>query len=388
MTLIGAGTVVLDGRIARPGWLELSDGRILACGTGIAPRRPDIELPEHIVVPGFVDMHVHGGGGGSYSDATAADIADATEFHRRHGTTSTMASVVTTAPDDLLRTVALLANEVEAGTLAGIHLEGPWLSPARRGAHAPELLREPDLAEIEAVLAAGRGTVRMVTVAPELPGAMRAIERLVEANVVVAVGHTDATYEQARAAIDAGATVGTHVFNAMRPLHHREPGPIVALLEDPRVTVELIGDGVHIHPALHRHLVHTVGADRIALVTDAMAAAGTPDGEYRLGPVDVTVCCGVAHVSGTSTIAGSTATMAQLFRAAVDSAGPDPDAALLAAVRMTATTPAHAIGLTDVGTLRPGLHADLVVLNQNYEPTAVMRRGRFPDNAPLPSPTS
>ncbi|MFI5779794.1 N-acetylglucosamine-6-phosphate deacetylase [Nocardia sp. NPDC051570] len=375
MTLLSAGTLVLDDRICRPGWIEFEGQRIRACGAGIAPRTPDIDLPEAIVVPGFVDIHVHGGGGASYSEGTVSDIEDAARFHLRHGTTTTLASLVTAAPEELLRTVALLAERVGAGTLAGIHLEGPWLSPARRGAHAENQLREPDSAEIAALLEAGRGAIAMVTIAPELPGAAAAIDRFVDANVVVAVGHTDATYEQTRTAIDAGATVGTHVFNAMRPLHHREPGPALALLEDPRVTVELIADGVHIHPALLRDLVCATGSERIALVTDAMAAAGTPDGAYRLGPVDVTVSCGVAHVTGTSTIAGSTATMDRLFRAAVEAAGPDPDAALLAAVRMTATTPARALGLDEVGCLRAGLRADLVVLDSRLEPAAVIHRG-------------
>ncbi|RDI64845.1 N-acetylglucosamine 6-phosphate deacetylase [Nocardia pseudobrasiliensis] len=373
--LISAGTIVLDDRICRPGWIEFEGERIAACGSGTPPRAPDLDLPESTVVPGFVDMHVHGGGGASYSDGTAAAVAEAARFHLRHGTTTTLASLVTASPDELLSTVALIADQVGSGTLAGIHLEGPWLSPARRGAHAENQLRDPDPAEITALLEAGRGAIRMVTIAPELPGAAAAIDRFVQANVVVAVGHTDATYDQTRAAIEAGATVGTHVFNAMRPLHHREPGPVLALLEDPRVTVELIADGVHIHPALLRDLVRGKGSDRIALVTDAMAAAGTPDGEYRLGPVDVTVCCGVAHVTGTSTIAGSTATMAQLFRAAVTAAGPDPDAALLAAVRMTSTNPARAVGLTEVGRLCPGSRADLVVLDRDLALTAVVRRG-------------
>ncbi|MCM6774159.1 N-acetylglucosamine-6-phosphate deacetylase [Nocardia sp. CDC159] len=383
MMLISAGTIVLDGRICRPGWIEIEGARISACGTGTAPRRPDIDLPDGIVVPGFVDMHVHGGGGASYSDGTVAAIEESARFHLGHGTTTTVASLVTAAPEDLLRTVALLADRVGGGTLAGIHLEGPWLSPARRGAHAENQLRDPDRAEIDALLAAGRGGIRMVTIAPEVPGAAAAIERLKDANVVVAVGHTDATYEQTRAAIEAGATVGTHVFNAMRPLHHREPGPALALLEDPRVTVELIADGVHIHPALLRDLVRRTGSERIALVTDAMAAAGTPDGRYRLGPVDVTVTCGVAHVTGTSTIAGSTATMDAMFRAAVAAAGTDLDAALTAAVRMTSANPARALGLGEVGVLRAGMRADLVALDADLGLIGVVHGGRLVSPAPL-----
>ncbi len=192
-------------------------------------------------------------------------------------------------------------------------------------------MRDATPAEIDALLAAGDGAIRMVTLAPERPGSDDAITRLVDAGVVVAVGHTDATYEQTRHAIELGATVGTHLFNAMRPLHHREPGPALALLEDPRVIVELIADGIHLHPAVVHTTVQAAGADRVALVTDATAAAGAEDGEYRLGAVPVDVVEGVARVRGTPTIAGSTATMDQLFGAAAG-LGSDRDAALIAAV--------------------------------------------------------
>ncbi|MGH3544248.1 MAG: amidohydrolase family protein, partial [Mycobacterium sp.] len=192
----------------------------------------------------------------------------------------------------------------------------------------------------------------------------------------VAVGHTDASYEQTRHAIELGATVGTHVFNAMRPLHHREPGPALALLEDSRVTAELIADGVHVHPAVARAVIEAAGADRVALVTDAIAAAGLGDGEFRLGAMQIDVVEQVARVRGTSTIAGSTATMDQLFRAAA-AFGTDPDAALAAAVQMTSTTPARALGLDHVGSLRAGRDADLVVLDQDLHVTAVMADGEW-----------
>lgn len=337
----------------------------------------DVDLPDATVVPGFVDMHVHGGGGAAYSDA--GGVERAASFHRRHGTTGGLASLMTAAPEALLGQVRVLAEATRHGVVDGIHLEGPWLSGQHCGAHDPAWLRDPDAGEIDALLGAGGGALRMVTLAPELPGGLDAIRRFTDAGVVVAVGHTDATYAQVQAAIEAGASVGTHLFNAMRPLHQREPGPVLALLEDPRVTVELIADGVHVHPALIRHAIDTAGPDRVALVTDAMAAAGGVDGgAFRLGGLDVDVVAGVARVRGTPTIAGSTATMDRLFATAVTllgAAGQGYGGALAAAVRLTSTTPARALGLEHAGELRPGSGADLVVLDRDLRVLRVMRRG-------------
>ena len=375
-TLIAAGTVILEQGICRPGWLETSGPRIVDCGSGLPPRPADVDMPHTLVVPGFVDMHAHGGGGASYTDANDADILRAARFHRRHGTTTTLASLVTAPPTDLLRAVAVLAESTRAGTVAGIHLEGPWLSPTRCGAHDPTQLRDPAPAEIDALLAAGEGTIRMVTLAPERAASNDAITRFVDAGVIVAVGHTEATYEQTRRAVELGATVGTHLFNAMRPVHHREPGPALALLEDARVTVELIADGVHVHPAMLRAVIEAAGADRVALVTDATAAAGLGDGEFQLGAVQIDVVERVARVRGTSTIAGSTATMDQLFRTAAG-LGSDRDTALAAAVQMTSTTPARALGLDNVGALRAGADANLVVLDRDLQVADVMADGEW-----------
>jgi N-acetylglucosamine-6-phosphate deacetylase len=371
MGLISAGTMILDGRIGRPGWLETSGARILACGAGPPPRAADHDFPDCTVVPGFIDMHVHGGGGASYTDPDG--ITAAADFHRRHGSTTTLASLVTTSPAALIAGVRALAAAAERGTIAGIHLEGPWLSRGRCGAHDPTQMRDPEPAEIDAVLAAGGGAIRMVTLAPELPGAEDAIRRFLDAGVVAAVGHTDATYEQTVRAVVAGATVGTHLFNAMPPLHHREPGPALALLQDPGVTVELIADGVHVHPEVVRAVIRAVGPDRVAVVSDAIAAAGCADGAFRLGAVSIDVVSGVARVRGTSTIAGSTATMDRLFRA-VHAYGDD---ALLAAARMTAATPARALGLERVGVLRAGFTANLVVLGRDWRVDAVMADGEW-----------
>jgi len=331
------------------------------------------------VVTGFVDMHVHGGGGGAFpADPSEMEAATATavDLHRRHGTTTMIASLVTAHAAELLAQVSAMAELVRSGVVAGIHLEGPWLAAERCGAHELSALRDPDPAELDRVLAAGGETIRMVTLAPERTGGLAAIRRIVDAGAVAAVGHTEATYAQARAAVDAGATVATHLFNAMRPVHHREPGPVLALMEDPRVTVELITDGVHLHPALYREVSRSVGPDRVALVTDAMAAAGMADGAYRLGSLAVDVIDGVAKVAGTDTIAGSTATMDHVVRYAVENSGLPRDDALLAAVRQSSVNPARALGLVEAGLAIGGV-ADLVVLDAQLTVTSVLRQGSW-----------
>jgi N-acetylglucosamine-6-phosphate deacetylase len=375
--VISAGTVVIDGRVCRPGWVHTAGRAIVACGAGAPPEPADVDLTNSVVVPGFIDMHVHGGGGASFNDGDAGAVAG---FHQRHGTTSMLASLVTAAPTELLTAVRTLADATREGAVAGIHLEGPWLSAARCGAHDPTLLRALDPGEIQSVLAAADGTIRMVTLAPELPGSDAAIRQFLDADVVVAVGHTSATYEQTRHALDLGATVGTHLFNAMPKLDHREPGPVLALLEDPRVTLELIADGVHVHPAMMQLVIDAAGAERVAVVTDAMSAAGCGDGAFRLGTMPIEVESGVARVRGTSTIAGSTATMDRLFRALAGfraGLGRDADAALAAAVQMTSATPARALGLERAGRLQAGYDANLVVLDDELQVAAVMVHGEW-----------
>lgn len=378
--VLSAGTVVTGDAVLRPGWVAV-DGATIRAAVGGAP--PDAATVTDLgagatLVPGFVDVHTHGGGGGSFPGAEPDQVGTAITFHRRHGTTTMLASLVTAAPAALLADVRALSERVADGELAGVHLEGPWLSERRCGAHDVGLLRDPDPAELAGVLRAGRGTVRMVTLAPERHGALDAVRAVVDAGAVAAVGHTDATYEVVRGAVDAGATAGTHLFNAMRPVHHREPGPVVALLDDPRVTVEIILDGHHVHPALYAMVTRAAGPGRVALVTDAMAAAGMPDGDYRLGDLDVTVAAGTAVLAGTSTIAGSTTTMDVGFRTAVATwGGPSSDPALLRAVDQTSTTPARTLGLPHVGALRAGAAADVVVLDAALAVSRVLRAGRW-----------
>ena len=376
--VITASAVVCEDEVLRPGWLVVDDGRVTATGSGPTPREADLTFDDGIIVPGFVDMHVHGGGGASYTDGDPDDARRAVDFHRTQGTTTTLASLVSADPDVLVEQIRGLRELVDAGDIAGIHLEGPWLSHDRCGAHDPAALRSPTRSDVGKLLDAGDGSIRMVTLAPELDGALPAIEQLTDAGVVVAIGHTEATYDQTRAAIAAGARVGTHLFNAMRPLHHREPGPALALLEDPSVTVEVVGDGVHVHPSLAAYVEQTAGPDRVALVTDAMAAAGMIDGSYRLGVLDVDVVDSVARVRATGAIAGSTATMARLFERSVRGSRGDgllTDSALLAASAMTSSTPARALRLGDVGELAPGRWADFVVLDDAGWVQDVYRRG-------------
>jgi N-acetylglucosamine-6-phosphate deacetylase len=370
--LLAAGRVVTPARILAPGWVHVDGDRIIDVGAGEPPRAADVSLPAATLVPGFVDSHVHGGGGASFDSGDPEDAATAVRAHRAHGTTTMIASLVTERPEVLAASVRGLADLVEDGLLAGIHLEGPWLSPRYAGAHDPDLLTDPAPHAVDTLLEAGRGHVRMVTLAPELDGGLDAVRRLTDAGVVAAIGHTDATYDIACAALEAGARVGTHLFNAMRGLHHREPGPIAALLEHPGAYVELVSDGVHVHPAALR-LAARAKPDLTVLVTDAMAAAAAADGDYRLGRLTVEVRDGVARLAGSGAIAGSTLTMAAAVKYAVQVAGlPLEDV-----VRAATAAPAHLIGLDGVGALRPGFRADLVVLDDDLDVQRVLHAGRW-----------
>ncbi|MDQ0794814.1 N-acetylglucosamine-6-phosphate deacetylase [Streptomyces sp. B1I3] len=370
-------TVLAGARVVLPtGTVE--NGRVIVEGTRIAGSTPEgartVDLSGHWVVPGFVDMHNHGGGGASFATGTAEDVLTGVRTHRAHGTTTVVASTVTGDMDFLARQAGMLSELVEQGELAGIHFEGPFIAPCRKGAHSEELLRHPDPAEVRKLLDAARGTAKMVTLATELPGGLESVRLLGEHGVIAAVGHTDATYEQTVEAIDAGATVATHLYNAMPPLGHRAPGPIAALLEDERVTVELINDGTHLHPASLGLAYHHAGADRVALITDAMDAAGAGDGHYELGPLAVEVKDGVARLVEGGSIAGSTLTLDTAFRRAVTLDGIPVDDV----VQSISATPARLLGLYDrIGSLDPGKDADLVVLDADFALKGVMRRGEW-----------
>lgn len=369
--LIAADAVASPERMLRPGWLEISGSTIRTVGEGVPPGNPEHDLGDAIVSPGFIDLHAHGGGGAAFTNGAAA-ARTAREAHLHHGTTTMLASLVSATVGALAAQCEQLVPLVEEGVLAGIHLEGPWLAPKQSGAHDVALLRRPSITDIDRVRAAAQGTVRMVTLAPELPGALDAVQHLTHHGVVAAIGHSDATYDQARAALLSGASVVTHLYNAMRPFHHREPGIVGAALADRAAFLEVIADGTHLHPAVVARVLATHPA-RAVLVSDAISAAGAEDGDYRLGDLDVQVRGGVARLFGTDTIAGSTLTLDAAVRYAVEEAGVDVHAALRAAT----TNPAQALDLHDRGRIAPGADADIVVLSPRLEVTGVLHQGRW-----------
>ncbi|MFF7895398.1 N-acetylglucosamine-6-phosphate deacetylase [Streptomyces sp. NPDC007907] len=373
----GTPTVLTGATVVLPTG-SVENGQVAIEGTHITRSAPDnaqvINAADHYVIPGFVDLHNHGGGGASFTSGTVDDVLKGIHTHRLHGTTTLVASTVTGDMDSLTHRAGLLSELAEQGEIAGVHFEGPFISPCRKGAHSEALLRDPHPAEVRKLVDAARGRAKMLTLATELPGGLDSVRLLADQGVIAAIGHTDATYEQTVQAIDAGATVATHLFNAMPPLGHRSPGPITALLEDDRVTVELINDGTHLHPAALRLAFRHAGADRVAFITDAMDAAGFGDGRYWLGPLEVEVADGVARLVEDGTIAGSTLTLDRAFKRAVTVDGLSVEDAVTA----LSATPARLLGMADtIGSLEPGKYADLLILDSAYEVKGVMRRGEW-----------
>ena len=355
-------------------WVLFDGAVIAASGPGLAsaPHADEsMDLGGARLVPGFIDLHGHGGGGHSYDDG-GGELTAALDAHRAHGTTRSVISLVANPLGEMReRLVEIAALTAVDPLVLGSHLEGPFLAPGQRGAHNADFLRVPDPDSVESLLQAADGTLRQLTIAPELPGALEVISELAAAGVTVAVGHTEATFEQTRDAFDAGARMLTHAFNAMPGIHHRAPGPVLAALEDSRVTLELILDGRHVHPEVAR-LLFGDASGRVALITDAMAAAAAEDGDYRLGSLNVTVRDGLAMLSGTSTIAGSTLTQDVALQFALCEVGLDPAIAVAA---LTAV-PARALGLDDrLGLLEPGYAADAVALAADGTVTHVWADG-------------
>lgn len=379
-TVLHDARLIDDGTVTDDAWVAFAGGLVAATGTG-ATWRDDaaladadtVDLAGAYLTPGFIDLHGHGGAGTAFDDGAAA-IGTARAVHRAHGTTRAVLSLVTASIDDLAARVGVIAELAEAdATILGSHLEGPFLDAAHKGAHTESLLRAPDPASVDRLLAAGRGTIRQVTLAPELPGGLDAVGSFVDAGVTVAVGHTAATAAQAQAAFDAGATLLTHAFNRMPGIHHREPGPIVAAMSDHRVTLELIADGIHVHPDVIA-LAFAGAPGRIALITDAMAAAGVGDGHYVLGGLAVTVAAGTARLDSDGAIAGSTLLQDAALRVAVGAGIALPDA-----VAALTAVPARVLDLEGrFGALRPGAAADAVVLDADLAVTGV-----WVDGAPV-----
>jgi N-acetylglucosamine-6-phosphate deacetylase len=359
-------------------FVAFGDGQVLANGTGsdwvelAADDAKVLDANGYILTPGLIDIHNHGGAGSSYGDSAEA-IRTARRLHLEHGITRQLLSLVTAAPEVLISHVHLAAAEIRRDpTLLGIHLEGPFLARDYCGAHDPALLRDPDPDLVKQLLDAADGTLREVTMAPERAHFAESARLLREAGVVVAVGHTAATFEQTRAAIDDGATLLTHAFNGMPGVHHRAPGPVFAFVEDSSSWLEVINDGAHVRPEVIRMLCG-LAPGRVALVSDAMAATGVGDGRYRLGDLDVEVEGGIARLTEGRAIAGSTITLDVAVARAVEEVGLTP----LAAIEAATAVPAQILGLADrFGRLEPGYVADAVLFDQDWRVRRVWIDGR------------
>ena len=370
---------------------EISDAVVVIQGSKISAvgQRGKVDLPRGVrelnaggktVVPGFVDVHIHGAGGHDVMEGTREALEIITATVAAHGTTSLVATTVTASEKEtrdsvagiahfILNTSQYPARELSAEIL-GIHFEGPFISPARRGVHPAKWIVPPSRELLAQLLGEARGTAQILTLAPELPGALDLISAARQAGLVVSLGHTDATYEQAQAAIEAGASHAAHVFNAMRPFSHRGTGVIGAVLTSPKVSAELIADGVHVDEAAMRMLVELKTPERVILVSDGISATGMPDGKYQLGMFEVKVSGGVAR-NAEGKLAGSTLTLDRALRNMVALGVP-----LSSALRMVTANPARQIGLgARKGVLAPGADADLVFLDDKLEVSGVMTRG-------------
>ena len=348
--IIQANSAVVDNTLIGVVNLEIIDGKIREVNLGAATN-PD-QIIEGTLIPGFIDNHCHGGAGSYFSNASK--VQEVISVHRQHGTTGVIASLVTESIQDLKAQISALVPFYTSGQILGIHLEGPYLSHARCGAHEPTLLINPDVAEIKELLEVGAGAIEMITIAPELPGAIEAIKYLSAAGVKVAIGHTDGDFKNAAAGTNAGASIVTHFMNAMSK--EKTEGSISSfVLVDERLSVELILDGHHVPFSTAQEIIQTIG-DRVILVTDAMAAAGSGDGRYTIGKLEVKVDNSVARLTSNNALAGSTLTMDQAFNNAIKSCG----VSIPQAVLMSSTNPAKALGLSDRGSIAVGNRADLL----------------------------
>lgn len=373
----GARRIDARGQVA-DAWLQARDGTITATGTGGGWRKAEtsrdaavIDAAGRYLTPGFIDLHFHGGGGFSNEDGPDA-LRSALAAHRAHGTTRAVASLVSNPVPVLvsaLETVASLMREDPL--LLGSHLEGPFLSAQKKGAHSEAHLIDPTPDDVAALLAAADGTLRHITIDPRRNGARAAARTFLSAGVVVAVGHTEAGYEETADALATGATLLTHSFNGMAGIHHRDPGPVLAAVDSGSAVLELILDGHHVHPRIAA-LLFALAPHRVALITDAMAAAAGPEGSYRLGDLAVEVSGGAAVVSGSTSLAGSTITLDATLRCGL-AAGLDP----AEVVEALTLTPARALGQEDrLGLLEPGYAADFVLFSDDWQVQSVYAAGR------------
>lgn len=371
--IVLGGNIVIPGptdadawRILPNGWVSVSGRRITAIGNDQPPlARRSVDARGLLITPGLIDLHVHGGGGADPLTGQTVDVLRMLDFHIQHGTTGLLITTGALPQVDLLRAVTAVdaTAKLTAGEgILGVNLEGPYLCQAKRGAQPAEHIRPVSLSELDELLAAGGGAVKLLTIAPEVPDALTAIRWLTARGITVSIGHTDATLDQTRAAIAAGARHATHTYNAMRGLRQREPGALGAVMLADAVMAELIMDGLHVHPDAARILLKLKGADRVCLITDAIAATGLPDGPASLFHQPLTIVAGAARLSD-GTLAGSTLTMDRAVGNLIRLTGADP----ATAVRLASLNPARVLGLSDrKGRLVPGGDADITVLDADF----------------------
>ncbi|RJX40566.1 N-acetylglucosamine-6-phosphate deacetylase [Paenibacillus pinisoli] len=327
-----------------------------------------------LLIPGMIDVHIHGANGFDLMDGSEESVQQVSRACAATGCTAFLATSVSSSLEDLaamIRSVKRVVGHEAGARVAGLHLEGPYLNPKRKGMQNEKFLRHPDLEEMELLFREAEGLIRMVTIAPELPGGMELISYLKEKDVVIAIAHSDATYEEAKLAFEAGASHVTHCFNGMRPIHHRDPGLVVAAFEEEHVSVQAIVDGIHLHPAIVRMMHRLKGADGTVLITDALQAMGLGDGEYVFGGHQVQVVNGVARLKD-GTLASSTVTMNEALRLAAEAGIPLHDAVLMATA-----TPARILGLHQLGSIAEGFDADLALLNDRFEVQWTMIKGEM-----------
>ena len=372
LLIVGARVVAPQGTIA-DGYVHVKADKIAEVGSvrELGGRLTEVERVDAggaWLVPGFVDVHVHGGANHDFMDADEEGIRAITKFHASNGTTSMLATTLTAPREELTAVIALaadyMAKPMPYAKLVGVHLEGPFVSVKWKGAQNPAYILPPQPEWLDDWVARFPGVVKLQTLAPEIEGSLDYIEKLAANGIVPSCGHTDATYDQVVAAADRGLRHAVHTFNAMTPLHHRNPGTVGAVLTDDRIVAEVIADGHHVRPAGVRLITRAKGVDNVILVTDAMAAAGMPDGDYELGGLPVHMKCGVARLKENDSLAGSTLTMISAVRFLVRKIG----VSLEEASRMASANPARQLGLdASIGTLEAGKQADFLLLDDELE---------------------
>lgn len=384
----GNSQLIRNARVLTPdelfeiGWLLIEDGKIAALGHGEPPaslRSMTLDARGQWLVPGFIDLHVHGADGAEVMDGTLGALQAIGRFHAQHGTTGWLPTTLTASVSELetsLKAAHVLRtdeSQLDGAAVLGVHLEGPFISPHRVGAQNPDHVLPPTVDVMKHLLDVAPGTVKKVTLAPDQPGALEVIAWLQSQGVIASIGHTDGTFAETMRGIEAGATHATHLFNAMRGLHHRDGGVVGACLLSEKVICELIADGHHVDVEVMKLAVRIKGKEGIALITDAISATGKPNGCYRLGGLDIVVTDGKSLLSDGHTIAGSTLTMGQAVRNMVQLVG----VSLLDAIEMASTTPARELGLAhQKGRIAVGYDADVVLLDEQLQVTRTLVHGR------------